>query len=512
MNRKNLSAWVVTLLLLSCGPARAADTNTLHDKVAKPSPSAADETYLYDISSGSLKKTTFSALPLSTAQQSALASKAEKSLTVQDWSAWPNGSVFVANMMVAYQGQIYKCLQPYTKNSGDTPAAFTSYWSATGGGVTSYTALTDKPTIPASLADLSADSTHRVVTDAEKATWEAKQSALTAGTDYLTPNGSAANLTGFPASLATDAEVATAVSGKADNIPGTSGQVIVYNSSNVPTATSVQDLTVAEVVALFPGDGEYLKKNGTSGDPPGGVSGTAVPTKVAYDPTSSTAEGVYISTATNHQFAVYADGGVFDVTAGTYTAPPSDPCADGLLTNGCFDTDETGWTVSGAPTFTGGKATLDYGDSMSQTFTASTSGTTFFRAHLKFDALDNANSVFPVQLKSGATVVVSFEVRSTNILRINGGDLYVQTVSLAPATDYYIWGSITTGTGSATITARVGTTSVYDAATTYTAVTTATIASMPTSIVAQAVTYDTGGMIYVDSLAVSETLIGDFNE
>lgn len=365
------------------------------------------------------------------------------------------------------------------KSSFSSSSAFAAAWGWTpGGGVTSYNELTNKPI---------------------------------AGTDYLAPNGSAANLTNFPPSLATDAEVTAAVANKADAIIGTSGQVPVFNSSNVLQATSVPDLTVAEVVGLFTGDGDYLKADGTKGTPTGGSS-TTMPTKIAYDPTSSTAEGVYISTATNHQFAVYADGGVFDVTAGTYTAPPSDPCADGLLTNGCFDTDGSGWTVSGAPTFTGGKATLDYGDSISQTFTASTSGTTFFRAHLKFDALDNENSVFPIQLKSGATVVASFEVRSTNILRINGGDLYVQAASLAPATDYYIWGSITTGTGSATITARVGTTNVYDAAAAYTAVTTATIDSMPTSIVAQAVTYDTGGMIYVDSLAVSETLIGDFNE
>ncbi len=37
------------------------------------------------------------------------------------------------------------------------------------GGVTSYNDLTDKPTIPDELADLSADATHRLVTDTEKA-------------------------------------------------------------------------------------------------------------------------------------------------------------------------------------------------------------------------------------------------------------------------------------------------------------------------------------------------------
>lgn len=38
----------------------------------------------------------------------------------------------------------------------------------------SYTDLTNKPTIPSSLSDLSDDSTHRVVTDTEKSTWSAK--------------------------------------------------------------------------------------------------------------------------------------------------------------------------------------------------------------------------------------------------------------------------------------------------------------------------------------------------
>lgn len=41
-------------------------------------------------------------------------------------------------------------------------------------GVSDYVSLTNKPTIPSALADLSTDSTHRVVTDAEKTTWNGK--------------------------------------------------------------------------------------------------------------------------------------------------------------------------------------------------------------------------------------------------------------------------------------------------------------------------------------------------
>lgn len=40
-----------------------------------------------------------------------------------------------------------------------------------------YADLTDKPTIPSALSDLSDDSTHRLVTDTEKNTWNAKQDA-----------------------------------------------------------------------------------------------------------------------------------------------------------------------------------------------------------------------------------------------------------------------------------------------------------------------------------------------
>ncbi len=45
----------------------------------------------------------------------------------------------------------------------------------------SYNSLTDKPTIPDQLSDLTDDTTHRLVTDTEKGTWNGKQDALTFG-------------------------------------------------------------------------------------------------------------------------------------------------------------------------------------------------------------------------------------------------------------------------------------------------------------------------------------------
>ena len=56
-----------------------------------------------------------------------------------------------------------------------------------GGTAISWNQLLDKPFIPTELSDLSDDTTHRLVTDAEKSTWNAKQAALVAGTDYATP-------------------------------------------------------------------------------------------------------------------------------------------------------------------------------------------------------------------------------------------------------------------------------------------------------------------------------------
>ena len=51
-----------------------------------------------------------------------------------------------------------------------------------------YDDLTNKPTIPDELADLSDDSTHRLVTDTEKSTWNSKQTALVSGTNIKTVN------------------------------------------------------------------------------------------------------------------------------------------------------------------------------------------------------------------------------------------------------------------------------------------------------------------------------------
>lgn len=52
-----------------------------------------------------------------------------------------------------------------------------------------YNDLTNKPVIPDELSDLSDDSTHRLVTDTEKNTWNDKQDALTAGSNITISGG-----------------------------------------------------------------------------------------------------------------------------------------------------------------------------------------------------------------------------------------------------------------------------------------------------------------------------------
>ena len=72
--------------------------------------------------------------------------------------------------------------------SGITSSDITS-WNNKSNFSGSYNDLTNKPTIPDELADLSDDSTHRLVTDTEKSTWNSKQAALVSGTNIKTING-----------------------------------------------------------------------------------------------------------------------------------------------------------------------------------------------------------------------------------------------------------------------------------------------------------------------------------
>ena len=121
-------------------------------------------------------------------------------------------------------------------------------WNASSGDAQ----ILNKPSIPTAVSQLSEDSTHRTVSDTEKTTWNAKQNALIAGTDYLTPTGSAAGLTGWPTlnqnTTGSAARLSTARTIAGSSFDGTANIDISYtNLLNRPTITD--DQTAAEVPA-----------------------------------------------------------------------------------------------------------------------------------------------------------------------------------------------------------------------------------------------------------------------
>jgi len=101
-----------------------------------------------------------------------------------------------------------------------------------------YADLINTPTIPDSLSDLSDDSTHRLVTDTEKSIWNAKQNALVADTDYLTPSTAASTyepIKGSDDNYVTDAEKIVI-----GNTSGTNtGDQTLSGLGGVPTSRSL---------------------------------------------------------------------------------------------------------------------------------------------------------------------------------------------------------------------------------------------------------------------------------
>lgn len=116
-----------------------------------------------------------------------------------------------------------------------------------------YSLLSNTPTIPTALSDLTDDSTHRLVTDTNKTTWSGKQDALVSGTNIKTINNQSllgsGNITiqGGGGGTATDVQIngSSIVSNDVANlsVEGTynSSTNKIATMSEVPTNTS--DLT-----------------------------------------------------------------------------------------------------------------------------------------------------------------------------------------------------------------------------------------------------------------------------
>lgn len=97
----------------------------------------------------------------------------------------------------------------------------------------SYNDLTDKPTIPDELSDLTEDATHRTVTDTEKVAWNAKASTATATTSTagLMSSDDKTKLN----NIASGAEVNV----QSDwNVTSTTSDAYIKNKPTIPTASS----------------------------------------------------------------------------------------------------------------------------------------------------------------------------------------------------------------------------------------------------------------------------------
>ena len=141
----------LNLLVLAAFAPSAFAANTLHDKTEKTSPATSDETYIWDVSDSTLKKTAVGNLPVSTAQQTAIDAKSDKTAVIRYWSDWPDaspGNTMAVGTIVAYEGELYKATQEFVKTAGATPAGFTTYFTkiTSVGGATVLDDLTDVDT------------------------------------------------------------------------------------------------------------------------------------------------------------------------------------------------------------------------------------------------------------------------------------------------------------------------------------------------------------------------------
>ena len=91
----------------------------------------------------------------------------------------------------------------------------------------SYNSLTEKPTIPAALADLSPDSTHRLVTDTEKTGWDGKAAG--------NHNHALANLSEKSYNSLTEKPAIPSVGGDADPLITRFWQLDICDSNTSPT-------------------------------------------------------------------------------------------------------------------------------------------------------------------------------------------------------------------------------------------------------------------------------------
>lgn len=235
--------------------------------------------------------------------------KADKDKVVRIWSDHPDGTTIVAGTPVWYSGKLYNTTQNFLKTAGATPDTFTEYFEQASGGVTRYTDLTDKPTLG---------------TAAEQNVGTGVGNVPQIGSDGKIPSGVYnAGLSSQPTDTGQSLiSSGAAVYGWLPNVPLTtnpSGLIV----NGIINLTGFQPLDPALTAASALDGSGPNKMNGTDGDGVVGIMNIpGKPTIQATPPTTSNAEGFYGDIATG-KFYYRADGGTFDITAGTYTPDPT---------------------------------------------------------------------------------------------------------------------------------------------------------------------------------------------
>lgn len=187
-----------------------------------------------------------------------------------------------------------------------------------------------------------ASTTKKFTTSAEKATWNAKQNTLVAGTDYLAPTGSAAGLTGFPTlnqnTTGSAARLSTARTIAGSVFDGTANIDISYENllgtPTLGTAAALDVGTAANNVVRLNGSGQLPAMDGSlltgiSGSIPSGTIGQGL----QYNSTTTVAPIDYAPLAFTDNVSRNSTTGVVSVPV---TATPTSGSAVPLTSGGAY--------------------------------------------------------------------------------------------------------------------------------------------------------------------------------
>lgn len=152
-----------------------------------------------------------------------------------------------------------------------------------------YSEIENTPTIPDELADLQDDATHRLVTDTEKNTWDAKQDALVSGTNIKTINNKSLLGPGNIDSISTITLTFTPNEGE------------TYFGTKAQAATAL-GITADEVDSLMAGDYDRLIFNDLYAD-------KSTPGQVASDAAYQRYVAADYSGVPYSLYLIYEDGG-----------------------------------------------------------------------------------------------------------------------------------------------------------------------------------------------------------